>query len=101
VPPPAPKNRLCPLAGIYLSFHRLRSEIMKAITQKPLKIQVGSDIHNPTGGHFVPIPTGETISLEDSRGMSCNVWITWQGQRGKIECGEIRNLTRDGSINLL
>ena len=74
---------------------------MKAITHKPLKIQVGSDINNPTGGHIVSIPTGEIISLEESRGMSCNVWITWQGQRGKIECGEIRNLTRDGRIELL
>ena len=73
---------------------------MKAVTCKPLEIQVGSDIHNPTGGHIVSIPTGETISLEESRGMSCNVWITWQGQRGKIECGEIRNL-RDGRIELI
>jgi hypothetical protein len=74
---------------------------MKAITHKPFKIQVGSDIHNPTGGRIVSIPPGETISLEDSRGSSCSVWITWQGQRGKIECGEIRNLTRDGSIVLI
>jgi hypothetical protein len=74
---------------------------MKAVTQNPLTIQVGSDVRNPTGGHFVAIPVGETISLEDSRGMSCNVWITWQGQRGKIECGEIRNLTRDGRIELI
>ena len=74
---------------------------MKAVTHKLLKIQVGSDIHNPTGGYLVAIPVGETISLEESRGMSCNVWITWQGQRGKIECGEIRNLTKDGSIVLI
>jgi len=74
---------------------------MKAVTPKPLKIQVGSDIHNPTGGRIVSIPTGETISLEASRGLSSNVWITWQGQRGKIECGEARNLTRDGSIKLI
>jgi hypothetical protein len=74
---------------------------MKAVTHKSLKIQVGSDVRNPTGGHIVSIPADETISLEESRGMSCNVWITWQGQRGKIECGEIRNLTRDGSIELI
>jgi hypothetical protein len=74
---------------------------MKAITHKPLTIQVGSDIHNPTGGYFVAIPVGETIVLQDSVGMSCSVWITWQGQRGKIECGEIRNLTKKGSIQIL
>jgi hypothetical protein len=74
---------------------------MKARILKAISIQVGSDIHNPTGGHVVSIPTGEIVSLEESRGMSCNVWITWQRQRGKIECGEIRNLTRDGRIELL
>jgi hypothetical protein len=74
---------------------------MKARILKAILIQIGSDIYSPTAGHIVSIPTGETISLEESRGMSCNVWITWQGQRGKIECGEIRNLTRDGSIVLI
>jgi hypothetical protein len=74
---------------------------MKARILKPILIQIGSDIHNPTWGHIVSIPTGEVVGIEDSRGMSCNVWITWQGQRGKIECGEIRNLTRDGRIELL
>jgi hypothetical protein len=74
---------------------------MKAIIKRPIGIMVGSDVRNPIGGHFVTIPVGETISLEESRNLSCSVWITWQGQRGKIECGQISNLTRDGRIQLL
>ena len=74
---------------------------MKAIIKRPIGIQVGSDVRNFTGGHIVTIPTGETISLEESRGSSCAVWITWQGQRGKIECGQISSLIRDGRIQLL
>ena len=74
---------------------------MKARILKSISIQVGSDIHNPSGGRIAAIPVGEIVGIEDSRGMSCNVWITWEGQRGKIECGEIRNLTRNGRIELL
>jgi len=74
---------------------------MKARILKPISIQVGSDIHNPSGGRFVPLPVGEVVDMEDSRGMSCNVWVTFQGQRGKIDCGEIRNITRDGRVELL
>jgi hypothetical protein len=37
---------------------------MKAVTHKPLTIQVGSDVRNPTGGYFIAIPVGATISLE-------------------------------------
>jgi hypothetical protein len=68
---------------------------------KPLLIQVGSDIHNPTGGRLVELPVGEVVSIQDSAGISCNVWITWQGQRGKIECGEVRNLTANERVELL
>jgi hypothetical protein len=74
---------------------------MKARILKPLSMQVGSDIYNPSGGYFVALPVGEVVSIEDSRGMSCNVWVTWQGQRGKMDCGEIRNLTRDARVELL
>ena len=74
---------------------------MRARILKPLSIQVGSDIHNPTGGRLVELPVGEVVTMQDSVGTSCNVWLTWQGQRGKIECGEIRNLTRDGRVELL
>jgi hypothetical protein len=74
---------------------------MKARILKPLSMQVGSDIHNPSGGRLIQLPVGGVVSIEDSRSMSCNVWVTWQGERGKIECGEIRNLTANGRVELI
>ena len=74
---------------------------MKAITKKTIRIQVGSHIHNPTGGFFVEIPPDQPIELQESVGSSCSVWVKWQGNRGKIECGQISNLTKDERVILV
>ena len=69
---------------------------MKLIILKPLRITVGSHTQNLNGTGTITIPAWAIVAAEDSRGDSCNVWITYEGTRGKIECGEIRNLLKDG-----
>lgn len=74
---------------------------MKAITLQPLTVNVGSDIHNPSGYAPLVIPAGEPIRVEESTGLSPNVWIRWGVQCGKIECGYAEHLIKRGLIKPL
>jgi len=74
---------------------------MKAITLKPLTVNVGSDIHNPSGYKALIIPVGETVRVEESTGLSSNVWIRWKVWCGKIECGYADRLVVRGDIKAL
>ena len=74
---------------------------MKATTLQPLTVNIGSDIHNPSGYEPLVIPAGETITAEESTRLSSNVWIYWKVWRGKIECGHVERLVERGQIQAL
>ena len=74
---------------------------MKAVTLQPLTVNVGSDIHNPSGYQALIIPAGEAIRVEESVTLSSNVWIYWRVWRGKIECGHAEKLIARGDIQAL
>ena len=69
---------------------------------KDMSIGIGSHTRNPNSTSL-PIPKG-TILIWDEDSASGNVWfyVTIDGvsHRGKIECGQITNLIKDGRIEL-
>jgi hypothetical protein len=70
---------------------------MKMIVKSPFAIITGSHIHNLGGTGIRKLVVDEIIDVEESCGMSCSVWITTKDNiRGKIECGEIKNLINSG-----
>lgn len=72
---------------------------MRATTLQPLTVNVGSDIHNPSGYAPLVIPAGEAVYVEQNgASLSSNVWIRWGVHRGKIECGEVSYLVERGQI---
>lgn len=74
---------------------------MKATTLHSLTVNIGSDIHNPSGYEPLIIPAGETITVEESTRLSSNVWIYWKFWRGKVECGYVERLIERGLIQAL
>lgn len=71
---------------------------MKAITLQSLAINIGSDVHNPSGYSPLVIPAGEPICIEEPTSLTSNVWIRWGVHRGKVECGEASRLIERGQI---
>ena len=66
-------------------------------------ITLGYDSHcrAPTPRRIKQHDPGAILSL-DSEAPNGNVWfIDESGERGKIEAGEVRNLTRDGRLEEL
>lgn len=74
---------------------------MKAVTLRPLTVNVGSSLHNPSGYQALIIPAGEVVRVEESTSLSSNVWISWKVWRGKIECGHAQRLIERGDIQAL
>ena len=70
---------------------------MKIIVLKPFSIVTGSHVHNLGGTGFRDLKTGEVVDAKEPTTWTSNVWITTaDGERGKIECGTVENLFRDG-----
>ena len=66
--------------------------------QKAISLGYDSHVHRPTPPRRKALEQGSIIRL-DSEAPNGNVWfIDEDGERGKIQCGEVRNLTRDGRI---
>ena len=68
------------------------------IVRKPFTLGYGSDTRNPNPTRSRTLQVGEVVTrvAEYPNG---NVWITDpDGERGKIECGSIANLLRDGRL---
>lgn len=70
---------------------------------KDMSIGIGSNSMNPNTTRL-PIPMGTTLTWEEDSNNG-NVWfhvaIDGLKHRGKIECGRITSLIKDGSIELL
>ena len=63
-----------------------------------IRLGYGSNVHDPNPKRIVEHAAGTVLTLE-SESPSGNVWFRDpQGYRGKIECGEVRNLTRDDRL---
>ena len=74
---------------------------MKLAILKPFGIVTGSHVHNLGGTGVRMLTVGEIVDAVEPRTLTSNVWITTQdGCRGKIECGSIHNLFRDGLAKL-
>lgn len=70
----------------------------KFIVLKPVTLGYGSHVRQPTPSRFVTQEKGTILSL-DSEAPNGNVWFFDEdGKRGKIECGEVANLTKDGRL---
>lgn len=70
----------------------------KFIVQKPITLGYGSHIHDPNCKSSKVHAVG-TVLVLDAESFSGNVFfIDPDGERGKIECGEVRNLLRDGRV---
>jgi len=67
---------------------------------KPLRLGYDSTIHAPTPRRYKTMNPGDEI-LYQSTAPNGNVWFfDPDGERGKIECGDVGNLVRGGSIIL-
>lgn len=74
---------------------------MNATTLKPLIINVGSDVRNPSGYTAYVIPAGKSVHIEENGSrLSSNVWVRYGVHRGKVECGEVSRLIEEGFIRL-
>ena len=66
--------------------------------QKPISLGYDSHVHRQTPPRHKTLMPGSIIRLDDEA-PNGNVWfIDEDDERGKIQCGEVRNLTRDGRI---
>ena len=74
---------------------------MKAITHQSLTVNVGSDVHNPSGYAPLVIPARERILVEEPVSLTSNVWIRWKVFCGKVECGHASRLIERGLIQAL
>lgn len=65
----------------------------------PITLRYGSNTRNPNPSKCKIIPAGSILVL-DSVANDGNVWFIDEcGERGKIECGSIENLLREGRRN--
>ncbi len=71
---------------------------MRATTLEPLTVNVGSNVHNPSGYEALVIPAGEPIWVEEPTSLTSNVWIRWKVYCGKVECGHASRLVERGQI---
>ena len=70
---------------------------MKIIVLKPFSIVTGSHVRNLGGTGFRELKPSEVVDAVEPPTWTSNVWITTlDGERGKIECGTVENLIRDG-----
>lgn len=68
------------------------------IVRKPITLGYGSNVHDPNPKRIREHEAGTVLTL-DSESPNGNVWfIDPDGERGKIEAGEVRNLTLDGRL---
>ena len=70
------------------------------IVQKPITLGYGSHVRATTPTRYKVFQPGSVLSLA-SEAPNGNVWfIDDANERGKIECGEVANLLRDGRVRL-
>lgn len=73
---------------------------MMYIVNKQIVLGYDSHVHRPTSPRHKVIEPGAVLTL-DSEAPNGNVWfIDEDGERGKIECGSVSNLLRDGRVGL-
>lgn len=65
---------------------------------KSFQLGYGSTVRAPTPDRYKTVTPGDEV-LHESTAPNGNVWfLDPDGERGKIECGEVGNLIREGSI---
>jgi hypothetical protein len=65
---------------------------------QPVFLGYGSHVRHTTPTRHKLMQPGTLLRLQ-SEAPNGNVWfLDPDGERGKIECGEVRNLTRDGRV---
>jgi hypothetical protein len=70
---------------------------MKIKVKKPFGIIVGSHTQNLGGTGIRVLNIGDIVDAQEPTTWTSNVWITTaNGERGKIECGSVENLFKDG-----
>jgi hypothetical protein len=68
------------------------------IVQKPIQLGYDSNVHNPNPQIYKNHREGSVLLLS-SEAPNGNVWfIDSDGERGKIECGEVQNLIDRGVL---
>jgi len=68
------------------------------IVQKPITLGYDSHTRQPTPTRYKRHEIGAVLML-DSEAPNGNVWfIDSDKERGKIECGEVSNLTKNGRV---
>lgn len=73
----------------------------KFIVKKRISLGYDSHVRQPTPTRYKFHDVGSHLDL-DSESPSGNVWfIDKDGERGKIESGEVSNLTKDGRLEEL
>jgi hypothetical protein len=66
--------------------------------EKELWLGYDSDVHRPTPPLSKRRKAGELLRLDGEAANGAVWFIDAEGGRGKIDAGEVRNLTRDGRI---
>ena len=70
------------------------------VVRKSISLGYGSHVRNPNPNRIKIHEAGSILRL-DSEAPNGNVWfIDSDGERGKIECGSVANLTKNGLISL-
>jgi hypothetical protein len=68
------------------------------IVQQPIQLGYDSNVHNPNPKIYKTHKEGSVLLLS-SEAPNGNVWfIDSDGERGKIECGEVQNLIDRGVL---
>ncbi len=68
------------------------------LVRKAIRLGYDSHVRAPTPSRFKEHQPGSELTLS-SEAPDGTVWfIDSDGERGKIDCGEVRNLTADGRV---
>lgn len=72
---------------------------MKYLVEKSIHLGYDSHTQRPTSSRHKEIKPGAVLTL-DSEAPNGNVWFFDEdGERGKIECGAVSNLLKDGRVS--
>jgi hypothetical protein len=66
--------------------------------EKELTLGYGSSVNRPTPPLYKTLKVGELLRLDGEAANGAVWFIDAEGGRGKVDAGEVRNLTRDGRL---
>lgn len=71
------------------------------VVRKPFTIGCGSTTRNPNPSRGETLPVGAAVTLV-AEAPNGNVWLSGpDGTTGRIQCGSVANLLRDGRLEVV